>query len=196
MLFGKEGWRNILISTLVISGAFTVQNISPGFFILCFSIVFLSFVAHHIGHHQALKLEGIETKTSLSGIGIIVTLVSGILSQGMVVVAVPLLTRMKATGTARWDKERETGTGRDFGIVSLTGPLMNLILGTVFLGLYSFTGIWTLWLVSLVNFWLGISNLIPYPPIDGKYVLGYGEILWFVAFLVALSGLVGLLVVL
>ncbi len=195
MISGKEEWRNFLISVLVVATAFTVQNINPGFFVLCFIIVFLSFFAHEVAHEKLSDLEGIESKSQLSSIGIVLTLATGILSQGLAVLAIPLLTKMRATETGRWLRKTEGINDVELGLVSTSGPIVNLIIGTVFIALYYFLGIWTFWLVSLINFWIGLSNLIPVHPFDGGNTVLWGGWLWFTSTLLGIIGIIGAFII-
>ncbi len=194
MLSLKEEWRDLLISVIVVSGAFTIQNITLSFFIPCFSIVLLSYLAHEIAHEKTSDYEGMESKSELSGIGIIITLASGILTQGLAVLALPLITKTRNTETERWMMKADTENDRELGLISTSGSLVNLVIGTVFLGLYSFTGTWTFWLVSLINFWLGISNMTPIHPFDGGNTLMWSEWLWLTIMVAGSTGLLGLFI--
>ncbi|MFP4117132.1 MAG: hypothetical protein ACLFTY_03895 [Candidatus Aenigmatarchaeota archaeon] len=191
MISRKEQWRNFLISVLVISSAFTIQDINPGFFVLCFIIVFLSYFVHEVAHEKLSEVEGIENKSELSGIGIVLTLATGILSQGLAVLAIPLITKMRATETGRWLRKTEGINDQELGLVSTSGPILNLIIGTTFLGLYYFSGIWTFWLVSLINFWISVSNLIPIHPFDGGNTVLWGGWLWLTSTLAGIIGIIG-----
>ena len=70
------------------------------------------------------------------------------------------------------------------GIVSLAGPLTNLILALVFLGI-SF--IFTEGFVNLIgsygfriNTWLAVFNMIPFWNLDGKKVFDWNKVIYFI----------------
>lgn len=74
-------------------------------------------------------------------------------------------------------------TLRQNGIISVAGPLVNLVLGLVFLILYFATpslmlksvfeiGVW-------VNSFLGIFNMLPFWILDGKKVLAWNKLVYF-----------------
>lgn len=198
MLSGKEEWGNLLISAIVVSGAFTVQDISPGFFLICFAIVFLSYLAHSIAHEALSRYEGMETKTGISGVGVLMAIATGILSGGLAVIAAPMVMKVRRVEEGTWMKKVEASFERYQGLVSMSGPLINLVIGTAFLGLHSFfatvaMGVEIFWLISLVNFWIGVSHLIPYHPFDGGNVAVWTGWGWFMALVTGGVGISGLL---
>ncbi|GEM_PF-2548419 len=196
MISCKEDLRNFFISVVVVSGAFTIQNISFGFFMICFSIVLLSYLAHEAAHRKLSQIEGMKSKSSLYGIGIIITLATGILTRGFAVLAIPLLTGLRSTEDGRWLRKTEGANDRELGLISTSGPLVNLIIATAFLGLYSVTNIYTLWMVSLINFCIGISNLIPVHPFDGGNTVLWGGWLWLTTIITGSVGIIGLVILL
>lgn len=196
MISGKEEWRNLLISTIVVAGAFTVQDISPSFFLLSFTVVFLSYLPHKIAHERFSYLEGIESKSELYGAGIVLTIATGVLTKGYAVLAIPLITKMRATETGRWLRKTEGVNDRELGLISTSGPLINLVIATTFFGLYTFFGIWTFWLVSLINYWIAVSNLLPFHPFDGGNTVMWGGWTWLTSVITGATGLIGLMLVL
>ncbi|MFP4116214.1 MAG: hypothetical protein ACLFTQ_03365 [Candidatus Aenigmatarchaeota archaeon] len=189
MKFGRKHWRSLLISAIVVSGAFTVQDIRPKFFILCFAIVLVSYLLHELLHMKVADAEGLHLSCDLSGAGLLTTIISGVVSGGLAVIAIPLETKVKEFGSERWMKESKELDDRDVGLISIVGPLLNLVLGTLFLGLFSFYGMDFLWLVSLINFWMGVSNFIPIHPFDGGNIVAWSGWLWFTGIMVGATGL-------
>lgn len=61
---------------------------------------------------------------------------------------------------------------RDEILVSLAGPFSNFILGTLIGILYQTTGYTNqiLYIITIINFSLGVFNLLPIPPLDGSKV--------------------------
>ncbi|MBS3058574.1 MAG: site-2 protease family protein [Candidatus Diapherotrites archaeon] len=74
------------------------------------------------------------------------------------------------------------------GIISLAGPLTNIVLAFVFLLFFlaSQNGSF-LWLVGTlgfqINLWLALFNLIPIPPLDGSKVFLWQPLIWAIVFI-------------
>lgn len=195
MLFRKKEWGSLVISVLVVSAAFAVQNISLNFFFQCFLIVILSYLIHEILHSVVAKSEGIYSRCDLWPIGIIVTLASGILSGGLAVLPLPTIIRLKESETERWRKETFEMAPWDIGLTSIVGPLSNLVLATIFFALFKFYGLTLFRLGALINSWIAFANLIPWPPIDGSKIMSWDRWVWFLSGVAAVIGIGGLLLV-
>lgn len=61
---------------------------------------------------------------------------------------------------------------RDEILVSVAGPASNFILGSIIGLIYLTTGYtnYILYLIAIINFSLGVFNLIPIPPLDGSKI--------------------------
>ncbi|MFH0905815.1 MAG: site-2 protease family protein [archaeon] len=76
---------------------------------------------------------------------------------------------------------------KEYGIVSLAGPLSNIIMGLIFIGL-SFSGILPAIIISygiMINFWLAFFNLLPVWQLDGKKIFVWNIFVWLLMILVA-----------
>ena len=74
-------------------------------------------------------------------------------------------------------------TRKENGIISAAGPLINFILGLIFLGLmFLFPDSLTMTSVGLIgfqiNFWLGLFNMIPFGNFDGKKIWDWNNYVW------------------
>jgi Zn-dependent protease len=77
------------------------------------------------------------------------------------------------------------------GIISLAGPLMNLILALVFLpGLILFSKglLGTFFLYGfIINSWLGLFNMIPFGNFDGSKIYGWNKKVYYVTAITLLA---------
>jgi hypothetical protein len=76
---------------------------------------------------------------------------------------------------------------RDVGLISLAGPVFNLSLASVLLGINLVTGYWVLEAIAELNLFLAFFNLLPIPPLDGEKVFRWSAKVWAAAFVSALA---------
>ncbi len=146
-----------------------------------------SFLGHEFGHRQVAKHHKLQTKFRLFEIGIIITAVSivssffggpGIGFPGAVVVI------------GLEEISRETGQCK------IAGPLVNLIVGGVLMvlaifplaGLSFFPLNFVLYYAAQFNFQLGLFNMLPFGPLDGRNIIKWKPVLW-ILLILALGGL-------
>ncbi len=136
-----------------------------------------SFLGHEFGHRQVAKHHKMQTKFRLFNIGIIITTVSIVMSffggpgigfPGAVVVI------------GLEEISRETGQCK------IAGPLVNLIIGGVLivLALFPLAGLtffplnFVLYYAAEFNFQLGLFNMLPFGPLDGRNIIKWKPALW------------------
>ena len=71
-------------------------------------------------------------------------------------------------------------TRKENGIISAAGPLVNYVLGLIFLGLFFTFPAWRS-VTSIgfsINMWLGLFNLIPFGNLDGLKIFHWNKIVW------------------
>ncbi|MFW5902577.1 MAG: site-2 protease family protein [archaeon] len=79
---------------------------------------------------------------------------------------------------------KEYLTIRENGLISLSGPMMNFLLAFAFFGLLLIApglaslGFWGF----KINMFLGMFNMLPFPPLDGYKVLNWNKVIWVVFF--------------
>ncbi|MDD3976246.1 MAG: hypothetical protein PHN22_03745 [Candidatus ainarchaeum sp.] len=70
---------------------------------------------------------------------------------------------------------------KEDGIVSLAGPITNILIGFIFvlLAMFGITGAVISYGI-FINFWIAFFNLIPFGPLDGKKILQWNPIIWII----------------
>jgi Zn-dependent protease len=175
----------LTFSALQISGGW-IPPILPWHILLLAAIFAGSFLGHEFGHRQVAKKHKMQTKFRLFKVGILLTTISivtaffgmpGFGFPGAVVVI------------GLEEISRETGQCK------IAGPLVNLFIGSVlfFLSIFALQGIWAfpwnfmLYFAAYFNFQLGVFNMIPFGPLDGRNIIKWKPKLW-ILLMVALGG--------
>lgn len=71
-------------------------------------------------------------------------------------------------------------TRKENGLISAAGPATNYILAMIFFGLLYLLPQWANVFATgfSINIWLGLFNLIPFGPLDGKKVFYWNKLVW------------------
>ncbi|MBN1645113.1 hypothetical protein JW851_03685 [Candidatus Woesearchaeota archaeon] len=84
-------------------------------------------------------------------------------------------------------------TKRKYGHIALAGPMMNILLGLVFLIIAVFIPL-TLPVTKpgmMINFWLALFNMLPFPIFDGFKVLKWNKIVYGIVLVLCIVAVVG-----
>lgn len=154
-------------------------------FLLTMLVIGVGFLGHELAHKFTAQRYGAWAEFKLWTIGAIMALVFAAIPPGTFVFAAPgavyIASRSSYIGDAM-DR-------RANGIISLTGPLVNIAAAGIF-GLVDLTlsliGIRALvingfpflhWAI-FINLWLGAFNMIPFFILDGQKVLTWNRAIW------------------
>ena len=185
---GKE-IRDLIISFIVIALGFTIlySNGDYNNIGLVFPIVMIGvgagFIFHELGHKFVAMHYGYYAEYELWPTGLIIALVSSFFGF---IFAAPGAVVIYSNGM-----EKKTN-----GIISIAGPIVNIILGLIFflilgsLGnfVYTETGAIVYLICVLgtrINFFLAAFNLLPIPPLDGSKVMAWSVPIWLITFAIA-----------
>lgn len=179
--FTSDEVIQILISMLVIALAFSWGIlISDGIlaFLIFLPVILVGvgsgFILHELGHKFTAQRYGAISHYQSWLNGLAFTLLGAIATSGRLVFAAPGAVYIYGRYI----------TMKQNAVISAAGPMVNLLLTLMFIGisaLLPYGGYF--WLIAFfgarVNLFLGIFNMIPFPPLDGSKVFAYSPIYWF-----------------
>ena len=185
---GKE-IRDLIISFIVIALGFTIlySNGDYSHITLIFPIVMIGvgvgFIFHELGHKFVAMHYGYYAEYELWPTGLLIALASSFFGF---IFAAPGAVVIYSNGMEE----------RTNGIISIAGPIVNIILGLIFflilgsLGnfVYTETGAIVYLICVLgtrINFFLAAFNLLPIPPLDGSKVMAWSVPVWLITFAIA-----------
>ncbi len=185
---GKE-IRDLIISFIVIALGFTIlySNGDYSHITLIFPIVMIGvgvgFIFHELGHKFVAMHYGYYAEYELWPTGLLIALASSFFGF---IFAAPGAVVIYSNGMEE----------RTNGIISIAGPIVNIILGLIFflilgsLGnfVYTETGAIVYLICVLgtrINFFLAAFNLLPIPPLDGSKVMSWSVPVWLITFAIA-----------
>ena len=181
-LFSQKEVRDILIAWAALALAFTIAYsggisgagsvFAGGGFLLLFVVSFVAvgsgFVLHELMHKFSAERYGYWAEFRMWVRGIILALITSTLGF---IFAAPGATYIQGYGV----------TDRQNGIISLAGPLTNIVIAFVFL-LVRMVGTGLVYDIGLigfpVNLFLATFNMVPIMPLDGAKVLRWNKLLW------------------
>jgi len=177
--FSRREVREILISMLVLSVAFTLAMMSGSWgdsdalisfailFALCLVLVTVSFIPHELAHKFLAQKYGAWSEYRMS--------VSGLLFS----VAISFLGFLIAAPGAVYINGRVSES--ENGKISAAGPMVNICIATVAIVCCHFAGGFALTLFSMIawlNAILAVFNMIPFPPLDGSKIVAWSAPVW------------------
>ncbi|KXA99561.1 hypothetical protein AKJ47_00035 [candidate division MSBL1 archaeon SCGC-AAA261G05] len=164
---------SILVLTIAVSG---IGPNWPGLTAIGRNIAAVSlplvagFFAHEISHKYTAIRYGYWSVYRMWPLGLLIALIFGIISSGRVLFAAPGAVMILTPHITR----------KENGLISLAGPLANIVVAIAFYPLTYVGG-----LVGLmgsfgvfVNLWLAFFNLLPIGPLDGSKLIQWNPMVW------------------
>ena len=141
------------------------------------AVVFASiFLPHELAHKAAAKSYGLWAEFRLTLIGVLLTLLSVISPIKLVAPGAVVI-----TGAA---------SRRTIGRTALAGPLTNVLISILFIGLSQFAPVGILSVIlnsgAALSSWIALFNLIPFSVFDGAKIFWWSKLTWGLIFLTSI----------
>ena len=181
--------RDLVISAIVLAFMFSFQGFARldailWIFPVGLLTISISFLAHEMAHRHYAKRYGCHAEYQIWWYGVIVALVFSLFSDGAVKFAA-LGAVMIYPMIDMWGNTKVLSR-RQYGIISVAGPVINLILVGVFL-LLGFFIYQPLYIGAIINVWLAIFNLLPIWILDGAKVFRWNKAIWIAVFALSVA---------
>jgi Zn-dependent protease len=144
--------------------------LDPMLFVVVFLTIGLGFILHELSHKYVSLHYGVHAEYRAWTLGLFLAIVLAV-TVGFIFAApgaVYIFGRV---------------TRKQNAMISLAGPVTNLVLAAVFIVLSPFLGAVSA-IGAQVNLWLGAFNMIPFFPFDGQKVAAWNWKIWGAVFLV------------
>jgi len=184
-----EEIRDIVIASAVLAFVFSYEGISRiGDFIsnlpLAVFAVVTGFILHELAHRYFARRYGAHAEFKMWKEGLLLAIGIALLTNGAFVFAAPGAV-MIYPRSSLWG--HTTLTKRKMGIIAIAGPVVNIILASIFLVINVYYPSQLFKLGALVNIWLALFNMLPIPPLDGSKVFYWDKRIWVASFVTILA---------
>lgn len=189
MKFSLIELRDLTISIIILALAFSSFNLD--LFPVTLFVIVLVFASHEIlGHKLVAQKYGCFAEYKAWPLGLALGLVTAFLPFKF---AAPGAVYISPVTKEKFAFKVVHLTKREYRLISLAGPLVNLIVGfslvfvNVFLNPIAFYKEIFI-LTSQVSFFLAFFNLLPVAPLDGEKILNWNKRIWIVVIVLAIAG--------
>jgi len=184
--FSKIEIRDLSISVIVLSLIFASYEISA--IPLTILIVLAVFISHELSHKFLAQRYGCFAEYRMWPLGLLLGALSALIPGGFVFAAPGAVMIFPYSKKFAFKVVRLTR--KEYGKISVAGPLMNVIIGVASLLILFFYSNSILLLISRISFFLALFNLIPIGPLDGMKILAWDRKIWISLFALSIIGFI------
>ena len=184
-MFTKNEIRDLLVSMFVLTLIFSSFRLE--IFVMTLFIVIIAFFSHEMSHKFVAQHYGCEAEYKMWPLGLLLGLITSLIPGGFV---------FAAPGAVYISPYRKKFafkiahlTGRQYAIISLSGPLINIALAISLVLLNYFYPLDIFSLTAHISFFLAFFNLLPIPPMDWSKIMAWNLKVWFLITAIAFIGM-------
>lgn len=191
MDFTKQEIRDLLISIFILSLIFSSFNLKM--LPMTIFVIIVVFASHELSHKAIAQHYGCHAEYKIWFTGLFLGVLTALLGTG-IIFAAPGAVYISPYTRSKFAFRVVHLTKREYGLMSLGGPAINITLGLILVLLTKLIPnqipIDLFMLTANVSFFLAFFNLIPLGPLDGGKILNWNKFIWLVAIVLALGGYV------
>ncbi len=184
-MFTKNEIRDLIISVFALALIFSSFNLE--LILVTLFVVIIVFLSHEMSHKFVAQHYGCDAVYKMWPLGLFLGIITSLIPGGFVIAApgavyISPYKKKFAFRVARL-------TRKQYAIISLSGPLINIILAISLLLLNFFYPLALFSLTARVSFFLAFFNLLPIPPMDGSKIMTWNLKIWLLVTAIAFVGL-------
>jgi Zn-dependent protease len=190
-MFSKTEVRDLIISIVVLAFVFSSFNIEE--LPLMFIVVIAVFISHELAHKFIAQRYGCFAEYKIWRDGLLLGVLTGFISyflHGGIIFAAPGAVYIIPYVKKRFAFNVSRLTKKEYGLISLAGPLMNILIGIILLILSFVYPLDLLLTISYYSLLLALFNLLPIFPLDGSKIIAWNMKIWLIALSIPLLGLI------
>lgn len=174
-------FRDIVISAVALAFIFVYQGFDQLALLVTLLpagllVVSASFVLHELGHRALARKYKFHAEYRMWPQGLLLAVVLALATNGAFIFAAPgaVVIMSRADLWGRF----QTMSRKTYGIISATGPLINIALSVAFFAAAFLLNSATLMFGASINAWLALFNLLPLGPLDGTKIFVWDKRVW------------------
>lgn len=179
--------KELAISAIVLALAFSIAlnggiqgiaKLTANAVVISLITVSLGFLLHELGHRFVARNFGSYAEYKMWNTGLALALLFSFFGF---VFAAPGAVMIHARADL-WGRRSEITNKRN-GLISIAGPLINIVLASVFaIGGFMYPAYRQIMnFGASINMWLALFNMLPVPPLDGSKVFYWDKRVWLAA---------------
>ena len=173
-----------MIAWLVLGFCFSAKAIFnsiytfPTVFVSSLIAVGAGFLGHELAHKFIAQKFSWKASFRLWPQGLLLALFITLISGGQFIFAAPgAVYLMPISFVSNLHQVK-----KEFGLVSLSGPLMNIIFAVIFFAIAQLSNIYIITNICFtgfyINLFLAAFNMIPFSPLDGEKIFAWDKLIW------------------
>jgi Zn-dependent protease len=178
--FSKEEIKDIVASVVVVSFIFAYPNMTD--LPIALIAVVIAFLFHELAHRYFARKFGCAAFYKMWTTGLLFALLITIATRGAFKFVAPGAVVIYPYTFGRWGYRIKRLTDKEEGIISTSGPAVNLTFAAIFSLIPGDIGSF----LVIVNAWLALFNLLPVPPLDGSKIVKWRMSIWAFLFILAI----------